>query len=208
MEAISKKISAKVKKELNLDRDKEEIIAYGIFALIQIISSIFFTVFFGFIFHVVLESLIIMFSVIFLRKYSGGVHAKSPKLCLIFGTIVTIALGLFSKNLALIEFNVIYLILVSSLTFIIAFYITYKKAPVDNKNKRIINETKRRYMRFGALKILSIYLILAILSIGIKQILNVNLSYILFSICLGVLWQTFTLTKSCAFFIKKIESII
>lgn len=208
MEEISKKISTKIKIELNLDENKEEVIAYGIFALIQIILSIFFTVFFGFIFQVLIESLIIMFAVIFLRRYSGGVHAKSPKLCLIFGTIVTVSLGFFSKNLSLVKFNILYLIIILSLTFIIAFYITYRKAPVDSKNKRIINKSKKKRMKLGALRVLFIYLILAILSIGAKEILNIDSSYILFSICLGVLWQTFTLTKSCAFFIKKIESII
>lgn len=208
MEVISKKLSARIRKELNLDNDKEEIIAYGVFALIQIIISIIFTILFGIIFGVVIESLIVMITVIFLRKYSGGVHAKSPKLCLIFGTIVTTLLATISRNLSLIKFNDIYLILITILTFAIAFYIIYKKAPVGSKNKIIIDENKRKNMRFGALKILLVYLVSVILSIGIQRILNINLSYILFSICFGVLWQIFTLTKSCAFFIKKIESIL
>lgn len=208
MEILSKKISAKIKQELDLDSDKEEVIAYGLFAIIQIITSILSTLLFGFIFHVFFESLIVMITVITLRKYSGGVHAKSPKLCLIFGTIVSVSLGILSRSMFLIDLDFKYLILILACAFIFSFYIVYKKAPVGSKNKKIRDEKKLNAMKNGALKILSIYLLIVIVCMGFQTILNRRLSYIIFSIILGRLWQVFTLTKPCAFIIKKIESII
>lgn len=206
MEILSKKISCKIKQELNLDNDKEEIIAYGTFAIIQIIISILFTFLFGFIFKVFFESLTVMITVIILRKYSGGIHARSPRLCLIFGTIVTVSLGILSKNIFALALNIRYLISICS--FILSFYIVYKKAPVESENKKIKNKNKIKAMKTGALKILFIYLLIVILSIGFEIILNTDLSNIIFSIILGMLWQVFTLTNPCAFIIKKIESII
>lgn len=206
MEILSKKISTKIKEELNLDNDKEEIIAYGTFAIIQIIISVLFTLLFGFIFKVFFQSLIIMITVIVLRRYSGGAHARSPRLCLIFGTIVSVSLGILSKNIFMMDFKIKYLVLICS--FVLCFYIIYKKAPVESKNKKIRNENKIKAMKNRALKVLSVYLLIVMLGIGIEIILNRSVSNIIFSIILGMLWQVFTLTNPCAFIIKKIESII
>lgn len=208
MELFSKKISTKIKQELNLDNDKEEVIAYGIFAIIQIIISILSTLLFGFIFNVFFESLIVMITVITLRKYSGGVHTKSSNLCLIFGTIISVSLGILSKSISEIKLDFKSLILFLVCAFIFSFYIVYKKAPVGSKNKKIKNKNKIKAMKCGALKTLFIYLFIVILGIGFQFILDINVSYFIFSIVLGMLWQVFTLTKPCAFIIKKIESII
>lgn len=208
METLSKKISARIKQELNLDNDKEEVIAYGFFAIIQIIISVLFTLLFGFIFKVFFETITVMVTVIVLRKYSGGAHAKSPRLCLIFGTIVSVSLGALSKSILWINLDFKYLIVVLAFSFILSFYIVYKKAPVDSENKKIRDKNKIKAMKNKALKILFIYLLIVTLGIGFKIILNKNLSYIIFSIVLGMLWQVFTLTKPCTFIIKRIESII
>ena len=78
MEKLSNNIANKVALELSLDDDNREVIAYGTFALIQMLFSIILVFLFGLLFHVAFEALIISFTGSILRKYSGGVHASSP----------------------------------------------------------------------------------------------------------------------------------
>ena len=54
------------------DKDKEEILAYGAFVLIQTIISIIMIGIFGIIFNVLIEALIISVTASFLRRFSGG----------------------------------------------------------------------------------------------------------------------------------------
>ena len=90
MEKLSNNIANKVASELTLDENNREVIAYGTFALIQMLLSITLVFLFGLLFHVAFEALIISFTGSILRKYSGGVHASSPGICTFIGTIVCV----------------------------------------------------------------------------------------------------------------------
>ena len=196
MEKLCNKIANKIALELNFDNDKKEVLAYGAFALLQMIVSLALVLIFGLIFHVAVEALIISFIVSILRKYSGGVHASSPSACLFIGTIICVGLAILIKFFLALLIDIKIQLILGELIFIWSYYILYKLAPVDGPNKPIKREEKINRMKKGSIIILSVYLGIIIVDIIIFYYLGGN-RLILYAICIcaGVLWQTFTLTK-------------
>lgn len=196
MEKLCNKIANKIALQLEFDNDKKEVLAYGAFALFQMIISIVLVLIFGIVFHVAVEALIISFIVSILRKYSGGVHASSPSACMFIGTILCVGQAILIKLFIVPLVNIKILLILGVLIFIWSYYILYKLAPVDSLSKPIKREKKRIRMKKGSIKILSIYLIIVLLDIIIFNYFEENKPIIYaVCICLGVLWQTFTLTK-------------
>lgn len=205
---LSNKITEVISNELKLDKDKQEVINYGAFALIQVIVSLMFVALFGFIFGVLLESLLVSFTISILRQFSGGMHASKPSICVIMNTIITTSLALgahYLKNF-MSEFIALFL---GILVFIWAYYIIYEKAPVDSKAKPITSVKKRKRMRKISLVIISVYILLSLLFIYAYLFLQNNIHIIAYSLCIygGVAWQIFTLTKTGHNVIEKSDKL-
>lgn len=98
IENISKLIAKKVSLELNYNLEKEEIIQYGTYALIQTLVSIISVFLFGILLKVSLEALVFLFTASILRKYSGGAHSESSNICTFLGIVVSLAMGLLIKG--------------------------------------------------------------------------------------------------------------
>jgi len=193
IEYICEKISNNIAQELNLDDDKRSVINYGIFAFIQMGICIVLVIVFGFIFNVVLESLIISFTISILRKSSGGVHASSPGRCAIIGTIASVGMGLISKHIN-VSFSLV--ILIGSIIFIWSYYIVSELAPVDSIAKPIKSIKKRNRLKKSSMVILSVYLIIVIIN-NLYFYFMKNSNVLVYSLCIymGLLWQVFSLTK-------------
>ena len=206
LEKISRNISDKLKKELNLDEDKRSIIEYGIFAFFQMGISILLVAIIGFIFNVMLEALIISFSGAILRKFSGGAHASTSTNCSIVGILISVIPAYIVKNIAL---NKNYIIIIGILLLISSFIIIYKLAPVDSPNKPIKKQEKIKRLKRGSIIILSIYMILVVMNISMYYINGMN-SFLVYTSCIyiGILWQVFTLTKYGHIVVNKIDSLL
>ena len=189
IEILSKKFGEGIANELN-DNDNKEVISYGFFVAMQMFYNILAVILFGVIFNVLIESLIVSFTISILRKSSGGAHSSSPGICLIVGTFVSILIGLISK--IGIDIN----ILIEIIIFIWAYYIIYKLAPVDSPAKPIRTEKKKKRLRKSSIVILSIYLIIVVFSFILYLYFKVDRIFI-YSNCIlgGVIWQTLSLTK-------------
>lgn len=208
MEKLCAKISNNIASELNLDNDKREIIAYGTFALLQMIVSIFVTIIFGYIFNVLIEALIVSFIISILRKYSGGIHASSPGICTLLGTIVCISearIACILGPLISLKFNLV----LGLITFSLSYYVVYKLAPVDSLAKPIKKEQKRKRMKKGSIIVLSAYGLIAIIN-AIIYLYSINVRFLIFSICIyeGILWQVFTLTYIGHVILGKIDTFL
>ncbi|HCW52998.1 MAG TPA: accessory regulator AgrB [Clostridium sp.] len=181
-------------KELNLNKEKSEVIKYGMFSISQMVINIISIIIFGIIFNVVTEALIISFAISILRKSSGGVHASSPEKCLIIGTGFSIFIALILKR---ININFTYTCFLIIIIFLWAYYFIYKLAPVDSENKPIKSMKKKLRLKKSSITILSIYLLIIIfcLMVFIFTKKTEALRYIL-CICSGVVWQVFSLTKA------------
>lgn len=200
---ISETISIKIAKELSLDDEKREVIAYGIFSIVQIIFNLILVLLIGLIFGVSIEALIVSFIIGILRKSSGGVHSSSPQICLVVGTIICVSIALLSQ----IKIELGYLIGIIIITFIWSYYIILKLAPVDSIAKPIRTEKKRTRLRQSSIFTLSIYLIIVSINITVYLYTNIN-SFIVYSICIlgGIIWQVLTLTKLGHYIVKLIDA--
>lgn len=202
MERIINSFAEYLALELELDKEKKEVIAYGAFAIIQIVMSIVFIIIFGIIFKCMVEALIISFTVSILRKYSGGVHASSLERCIVLGTLICIGAALIVKYMTYSNINFKNLIVAEIAIFIFSYIIIIKLSPVDSPEKPIKNLNKRVKMKKLSIVILTLYLICA--TVGFFMWNNKVITYSL-CISIGVLWQTFTLTSMGHIFVTKLD---
>lgn len=189
IEKILDKIVSKINVSTIKTKEEIEVIRYGLFALIQMILSIALVFLFGIIFGVVLEAIIASFSIAILRKSSGGVHASTPEICLIVGTIISIIIGKVSVKYSFDYFFV-------ELFNIISLFVVLSNAPVQSKNKPISAKKKKRLKKKSILiTIIIISLSSLLLSFGYQKD-KINFICYANAMSLGMLWQAFSLTKS------------
>lgn len=206
MEKLCNKIAGKIAVELNFDRNKTEVIAYGMFALLQMIISVGLVALVGALFNVLTEALIISFTVSILRKYSGGAHASSSISCIFLGTLICIGQAVAVKFLANQQVTLNFMILFGVIIFISSYFIVYKFAPVDSPAKPIKNEDKRKRMKKGSIITLSVYVVIIIISLSMYYFIrNSNVINYCLSIYIGVLWQVLTITTYGNAFVGKLE---
>lgn len=209
MEKLAHNIAAKLALELNYDNDKKEIIAYGIFALLQMIISILLVIIFGYKFNVLIEALIISFTTSILRKYSGGVHASSSAICMFVGTAICIGQALLAVFVLKPYITLTYIVIIGLLTFSWTYNIIFKLAPVDSPAKPIKKAEKKKRMKKISVLVLNFYVLLAILNVTL-YLNTVNIEFLVYCLCifLGVAWQAFTLTKIGFSTLKIIDSFL
>ncbi|MBF8984044.1 accessory gene regulator B family protein [Lutibacter sp. B2] len=203
IEKLSNRIAGEIASTLKLDKDHEEVLAYGAFNLIETLLSIILVLLFGLLFDVLLEASIISFTSAILRKYSGGAHATSPNRCAVIGVIVSVGPALIIGKINTYE-NMIFISCI--LIFVLAYYIIYKYAPVDTLNKPIKKEERKRRFKKQSIILLSVYLItIIIVAIAYFKTKNITLLNSIASIQLGVLWQSITLTFLGHMIIHKLD---
>lgn len=182
-------IVIRINDDIDLNEEKLEVIKYGIFAIVQISLSIIAVIIFGFIFNVLLEALIVSFTIAILRKSSGGVHATTPEICLLVGTAISVILGKLSINAS----EIIYI--ENLVVYILSLIVVISKAPIQSKNKPIGVKKKKRLKKKSILITISIIsLSLSLLYFGYQKS-KVNLIWYANAMSLGMLWQVFSLTK-------------
>ncbi|NMM61317.1 accessory gene regulator B family protein [Clostridium sp. P21] len=207
-ESLSNKIGYKIARTLKLDKDSEEIMAYGAFCLLQIFWSILWIMLFGIVFNMLIEVFIIFFVICILRKYSGGVHASSPGRCTIVGITVCVGFSLIIHKIYWM-FNLYYIVFFSVISLIFSYYIVYKLAPVDSIAKPIVKmETKKRFKRKSILILNILSIIIFVILIFYFKYSNVFLLNSIMCICVGAVWQSFTLTNEGHKILTKIDNIL
>ncbi|AMN36080.1 accessory gene regulator ArgB-like protein [Clostridium perfringens] len=207
IENISKLIAEKVSSELNYDNERKEIIQYGTYALIQTLISIISVLILGLVFNIALEALIFLFTASILRKYSGGAHSESSNVCTLLGIIISICIGFLIKSSFFTKMNFELVVFIGIFIFVFAYFIVFKFAPVDTPNKPIKTEKKKRRMKKGSLKILTIYLLIELLSIILYYNSGWSLAkHVMLSIIFGVAWQCMTLTYIGNILLRTIDS--
>lgn len=194
VEETSKKLSNFLAKELSLGEDKEAIINYGLFAIIQTIISIIFVLTFGFIFNVAFEAFIISLTMSVLRKSSGGIHATTPVRCVLVATIFSVGMSIAIKNVSTlaISFDFISKLII----FIWAYIVIYKLAPVDSPSKPIKSIAKKRKLKKNSIYILTVFLIITGMN-NLAFIASREEKFIVYNYCIyiSIVWQVFSLTK-------------
>lgn len=205
---VSKSFASIVSSNLSLGQEQEEVIAYGAFALIQTVLSIFAIAAFGLLLGVFAESMIISFAAAILRKFSGGAHATKPLNCAVIGMIIFCVLGLLVKYL-MINIEFVYLIGLMALEFAFVFYVMIKYSPVGSANKPLKNPDKRK-----RLKKQSLMFTLSMLAVNIvltyAYVLTNNIKFLTVAACIstGILWQSITLVSLGHIIIESLDTFM
>lgn len=90
---ISESLTNKILLKYNIDYKDYDIYVYSMFMLLSFLYFVVLSCAFGFIFDCFLESLIFSFSFQIIRKYAGGYHAKTERVCMLltsFSCVVSI----------------------------------------------------------------------------------------------------------------------
>lgn len=206
IERVSAKVGHSMASYLNMDKDHEEILTYGAITFFQTFFSLLLIIIFGFTFHVLLESLVLAFTVGLLRKYSGGVHSASPNRCAIIGAVISVGLVKVIEFLTrAMSFTSMSLLIAASLIY--SFSCICKYAPVDSSEKPINNILKRkRLKRYSIITLGIMFIIISFLIIFYK--ISASKLFLIYADCIvaGTVWQTFTLTYLGYNFLHKIDS--
>ncbi|MHC1747897.1 MAG: accessory gene regulator ArgB-like protein [Cellulosilyticaceae bacterium] len=204
IEACTNAIAQYLGRELQFDKDKTEVVAYGMFILIHTLISIGLVVIGGLICGVLVESLIVSFTIAILRKPSGGAHASRPGICAFVGMLIAVG---FAKIIVSLEISSVAVAIgVGFVVAIWGYYLINKLAPVDSAAKPIRKEQKRQSLKRKSILILSVYFGIVAINLIVYQVKgSINLLNYTFCIYAGSVWQVFTLTKSGHLTVNKID---
>lgn len=205
VEKICSDISEFIGKELDFEKEKVAVINYGIFAFVQILTSVILVSVLGYMFDVLVEGLIILSSICILRQSSGGVHASSPEFCTFVSTVLSIGAGVIIKNC---NMDILVIIMIGIPIFAWAYYTIYKLAPVDSPAKPIKKVEKRKRLKKSSIKIITVYFLVVILNI-VGYLVTKKVSLLMYSGCIyiGLLWQVFSLTKTGHVILGKLDAL-
>lgn len=206
MEQLAMNLAKKLSNALNYTPEQEQVIAYGLIAIIQILSIFILIIGIGSIGGFVLEAILIFLGVGYLRRSTGGTHSNTMHGCNIISCISITLLALLSKYMLLPSLNALAYLLICILCHLTCFYVVYRKAPVDSAKKKIASEIKRTRLRKQSFITLSLYFSFSILFASLS-IHCFSLRSISNSICLLTLWQCFTLTTIGAKILHTIDKI-
>ena len=204
IEILAHKIADKIALQLNLDKDKNAVIAYGLIGILQLITLFIIITIIGLLFDLLYESLIILLSVGFMRKSTGGAHSQTMGGCNIISILSISLLAALSRYLLNYPFD-IYVNLSSTIfIFIICFIILYNRVPVDNPKKPIVKPEKINRLRRESFYKLIVFFLLTIVSIKLANYYERFYS-IAASIRLAMIWHVFTLTETGTLFLDRLD---
>ncbi len=203
MEKQAHRIADKIAQSFGYDEEKTAVVSYGLLAILQMVIIFAMTFIIGWIGGFCLECMIIFLSVGFLRRSIGGGHSNSFTGCLII-SIFIISLFAFLSRYLFGPNEPLWFVVAYSVVYLIAFYIIYKRAPMDSSNKPIVREEKiRRLRRTGFITWALYYAItIAFTFLSVKNVRFINLAM---SLTLATIWQTFMLTGIGNKFIRTVD---
>lgn len=201
MEKMVNRILLNYKKHLSIDENKEAILRYSLHLVISSITGFGLALLIAWLLGIFTYVLVIMVMVALLRTFSGGAHCSSAVNCTVFGAIMMNLLGLFVKYFPLNrELGFTSMLL----TFLFSLWAICIYAPADTPGKPITTKVKREKLRKRSLITICIWyaVVLGWFSVTDQFNLMMNLTFI------GVLWQSFTLTKSGYHFCHLADKIL
>lgn len=207
IDKISLNLSTRLGDRLDKDEEEKAVLNYGLFMIIHTFLGIILTILVGLITGMIIEiSLITITSALF-KRYTGGVHASTPEICLIIGIILSLILSTVCRFISInIDINNIVLIGMTIIAF--SYYMIYYKCPVTSKNKPLNNEKTRNKLRKKAFTLLNIYIILIIILYIIYYIFKLSIvKSIIVSFILGIFLQMIVLTNIGTKFINLLDKV-
>lgn len=190
MNLIAEKLAKYIAININ-DINIKEKLRFGIEVFLGTVWQIFLILLLAFLLGIFLEVLFALGIAGTYRIYAGGAHAEKYYTCTLIAMIAFLTLGYLATIIPPHYYGKSFILIL-----IIALITAYIYVPVDNP-KRIINDTLLiKKLRKKASIILALFLILSIVFY-----FYFNKPTIAFASLLGILWQSFMLTRTGHLFI-------
>lgn len=157
--AIAEKLTNKLLSNGCLAAAEKEEIAYGFFTFFSRCFFLLICIFFGFLFRCFFESVAYYFTFLFVKKYAGGYHASTETKCILLSSIsilISIIIIFFVyKNITFYPSVIVRAIIASA---IICFF-----APVENKEKPLTEDEKKKYKLNTLIRLCLLFVIIVTL---------------------------------------------
>lgn len=132
-----------VRKGVIPDKDKG-LFSYAVYSLLFGLLPVFIVILLGFLFGMLREGLLMIVPFMLIRKFSGGYHLESPKICVIFSTILlTVAMG-FIKIIVRRECMVLLSMLVSLSVICLCVL-----SPMDNNFRKLTKKERQLFRKIA-----------------------------------------------------------
>lgn len=186
MEIFIDKILYIYKKNLNIDKGKQEVLRFAIRLVISTFLGYSLTIIVALILKNLWYVLPIMIVVSIFRAFSGGAHCSNMFNCAVFSAGIMNILGLIAKLIVPSKELIITMILA---VFIFSVWSINKYAPADTPGKPINSKVKKEKLRKFSF---SFVILWYGFSISWYLILN-EFNFLTYVMAYAILWQSFTL---------------
>lgn len=137
---VSEGISRWLEKEGAISSERHALFAYATYSLIFGMLPVLIISFWGIVFGMLQEGLLLILPFMAIRKFSGGLHMKSAKHCIFFSTILLLAaLGMIRLIICANQCTMFTVLVVISVLCICSF------SPLDNKTRRLTPIEKKTF---------------------------------------------------------------
>ncbi|WP_165000272.1 accessory gene regulator ArgB-like protein [Anaerophilus nitritogenes] len=173
---------------VEIDKDQDAILRYGLYIFISGMMSYAMTLIVGYILGILGNVFMMMVIVSILRSASGGAHCESMFNCALFGTVVTNGLGWIAQELPLTG-KVVFSI--CSIVFLFGIWAIGKYAPADTPQKPITSTEKKYKLKRKSF----IYIVLWYMGVGMYFVIFQRLHVFMIATAFGVFTQCFSITQ-------------
>lgn len=188
-------MAEKIAEQLDYDEERRDVVAYGLTAILQMLTIFILISVIGLLLHIWYESICIYLSVGMIRKSTGGAHSKSMGGCILISVLSISCLAIISRYILGFDVSIRLNVAALCVVFTIAFLVFYLRVPVDNPNKPIVRAEKVKRLRKQSFILLAVFFCLDFVLILFADSITRCYS-IAASLRMAMLWQVLTLTKT------------
>lgn len=200
---LLEKVTELIAGQINLDKDSREALLYGLQVFCYSAAGFLAVLAVGWALNCLPETVTVTITVALLRSLAGGAHCTTPLRCTVVTALVFPLLGRTASLLETIEplHPAPFILLISLLALTIILW----RAPVDSPAKPITTKEHRRRLRTLSV---SVVIILAAVQFILLQHQSGAAHKVIISAGLGMLWETFMLTKTGHKFMALLDSLL
>lgn len=162
MKLLSRNITTWLIASKTIDPEDRELYEYAVSCLFITLSPLLLILCIGFLLGMVRESIVLIIPFMTIRKFSGGIHAKSPFVCFVSSTGLLFFFLLIAQK---INVNwILSLLLVLSGVSLMIF------SPIDSEERKLNRQEKKTFHRITMIMVISyagIYMLLS--HFGLKR---------------------------------------
>jgi len=153
------KIADKLVDSKTISAEDKELYEYGLRQAASTLANVATTLIIGFIFGMILESILFMMSYIPLRSYAGGYHARTPVRCHIYSAGLIICVLLIVRYMSLNLMVIGALVLTASVIVFIFAPVADTNKPLDEVELKLFKK-RTRIILFIEIGLIALFLIL------------------------------------------------